>query len=204
VQSLAQPGAKLLDQPRLADARLADDQRQLAFAGTRALPAPAEQIELLLAADERRQRPRAAPPAAAARAHDAIEGKRFRHALEVMRASVLRDEQACDLPLHGRRHEHRPRLGRPLNPRRDVRRLAEHFAGGVDHDRATLDADAGGKLGRAGSRVPRVEVGERALDRERRAHGPLGVILLRLRIAEKRHQPIAEPSPVTAFDASSR
>ena len=40
--------------------------------------------------------------------------------------------------------------------------------------------------------VPGVEVGERALDGERRAHGALGVVLLRLRIAEQRHQPVAE------------
>ena len=38
----------------------------------------------------------------------------------------------------------------------------------------------------------RVEVGERALDGERGAHGALGVVLLRLRIAEQGHQPVAE------------
>ena len=40
--------------------------------------------------------------------------------------------------------------------------------------------------------VPGVEVGKRALDRERGAHRALGVVLLRLRIAEQRHQPVAE------------
>ena len=40
--------------------------------------------------------------------------------------------------------------------------------------------------------VSGVEVGERALDGERGAHGALGVVLLRLRIAEQRHQPVAE------------
>ena len=40
--------------------------------------------------------------------------------------------------------------------------------------------------------VPGVEVGQRALDRERRPHGALGVVLLRLRVAEQRHQPVAE------------
>ena len=40
--------------------------------------------------------------------------------------------------------------------------------------------------------VPGVDVGEGALDRERRPHGPLGVVLLRLRIAEESHQPVAE------------
>ena len=40
--------------------------------------------------------------------------------------------------------------------------------------------------------VPGIEFGERALDGERRAHGAFGVVLLRLRIAEESHQPIAE------------
>ena len=40
--------------------------------------------------------------------------------------------------------------------------------------------------------VSGVEVGERALDGERGPHGALGVVLLRLRIAEQRHQPVAE------------
>ena len=44
---------KLLHQPRLAQAWLANDQRKLALAFVRALEAPGEKIELLLAADER-------------------------------------------------------------------------------------------------------------------------------------------------------
>ena len=40
--------------------------------------------------------------------------------------------------------------------------------------------------------IPVVEVGERALDRERGAHCALGVVLLSLRIAEQCHQPVAE------------
>ena len=142
--------AKLLDQPRLADAGLADDQRELAFAFERARPAARQQRKFVLAADERRQARAAAAPAAAARPHDAIERHRRRHALEVMRALVLGDEQACDLPLHGRRDDDRARLRGGLHARGDIGRLAEHFAGRVDHDRSGLDADAGGKLGRAG------------------------------------------------------
>jgi hypothetical protein len=36
VRRLAEPGAKLLNQPRLADAGLADDKGELALAGARA------------------------------------------------------------------------------------------------------------------------------------------------------------------------
>jgi hypothetical protein len=71
VGRLAEPGPKLLDQPRLADAGLADDQRQLAFAFERARPAARQQRKFVLAADERRQDARPAPPAAAARPDDA-------------------------------------------------------------------------------------------------------------------------------------
>ena len=184
--------AELLDEARLADAGLADDLDELALAFERARPAARQQRKFVLAADERRQSARPAAPAAAARPHDAIERDRRRHALELMRALVLDDEKPGRLPLHARGDEHRPRFGRRLHPRRDVRRLAEHFAGRVDHDEPHLEADAGGKLGRARSGVPGVEVGERALDGERGAHRALGVVLLRLRIAEQGHQPVAE------------
>ena len=109
-----------------------------------------------------------------------------------MRALVFEDEKPSRLPLDARGDEYRPRFGRSLDPRGDVRRFAEHLAGSVDHDRAALDADAGGKLGRARSSIPSVEVGKRTLDRQRRPHSALGVILLGLRIAEEGHQAITE------------
>jgi hypothetical protein len=109
-----------------------------------------------------------------------------------VRALVLDDEQPGRLPQHARSDEHRPRLGHRLHPRSDVRRLTEHFAGGVDDDRAAVDADAGGKLGCAGSRVPSVELGERALYGERGAHAAFGVVLLRMRVAKEGHQPVTE------------
>ena len=60
VRRLAERRAKLLDETRLADAGFADDQRELALAIARPLPAAAQQSELILAADEGGQRPRAA------------------------------------------------------------------------------------------------------------------------------------------------
>ena len=122
----------------------------------------------------------------------AIKRQGLGDALQLVRALLLDDEEPGHLALHASRDQDRPWLSSSLDPRRDVRRFAEHFAGGVHHDRTGLDADAGGKLGRARSGVPCVEVGERALDGERGPHGALGVVLLRLRIAEQRHQPVAE------------
>ena len=109
-----------------------------------------------------------------------------------MRALLLDNEEPGDLTLDTSRDQDRSWLSSSLDARRHVRRFAEHLAVGVYHDRAALDADAGGKLGRARSGVPCVEVGERALDCERRAHGALGIVLLGLRIAEQCHQSVAE------------
>jgi hypothetical protein len=68
-----------------------------------------------------------------------------------------------------------------------------HFAGPLDHDGPGIETDAGRELRRALGGVSRVQLGEGALDRERRAHCALGVVLLSLRIAEQRHQSVAEP-----------
>ena len=140
------------------------------------------------------KRPHAALSAAAAGANDSIKRQGLGDALQLVRALLLDDEEPGDLSLDASRDQNRPWLSSSLDARRDVRRFSEHFAGRVHHDRAALDADAGGKLGRARSGVPCVEVDERALDRERSPHRALGVVLLRLRIAEQRHQPVAEAS----------
>ena len=52
VRRLAEAAVKLLHQPGLAQARLADDQRELALALARAIPASGEKIELLLTPDK--------------------------------------------------------------------------------------------------------------------------------------------------------
>ena len=149
VRRLAEAAVKLLHQPRLAQAGLADDQRELALAFARALPAPGEKIELLLAPDERRQSARPAAPAAAARAHDAIERHRRRHPLELVLAAVLRHEQSGGLPLDRGCDEDRAGLGGALDPRGDIGRIAEHFARCVDHHLPGIKADPRGKLRRA-------------------------------------------------------
>ena len=164
----------------------------MALAFARAIPAPGEKIEFLLAPDERRQRPRSAAPTSAARANDAIERHRRRHALKLVLASVLCDEQSGRLPLDRGCDEDRARLGGALDPRGDIGRIAEHFARCVDHRLPGIEPDAGGELGRALAGVSGVDLDKRALDREGRAHRALGVVLLRVRIAEQRHQPVAE------------
>ena len=94
--------------------------------------------------------------------------------------------------MHAQRDPYFSGRGGALHARGDVGRFAVHLACRIDHDPPALQPDAGGELRRAGRGVARVEVGERALDRERRAHRALAVVLLRLGIAEQRHQPVAE------------
>ena len=79
-----------------------------------------------------------------------------------------------------------------LDPRGDIRRVAEHFAGRVDYHLPGIKADPCGKLRGAFAGVSGVNFDKRALDRERGAHRALGVVFLRVRIAEKGHQPVAE------------
>ena len=89
------------------------------------------------------------PAPAAARAHDAVERRLARHALQLVRALVLDDEQARDLALHGGGDQNGSRLRRALHPRGNVGRLAEHFARRVDHHRPAFEPDAGGERGQA-------------------------------------------------------
>jgi len=192
VRHFAQPRMKLLDQARLAEPRLANDLHQLAVALTRPLPAPHQHCDFLVAADQRREiaRPRAA--SAAARPHQPEQSHRLGHAFEFMAAALLGDEQASDLALHPRRDHDRARLGERLHPRRDVGGVAEDLARRIHYHRTSFDADAGGerRLARAG--VLAVQLGQRALDRQRRTRRTLSVVLLRHRISEQRHQPVAE------------
>ena len=137
-----EPRVKLLDQPRLAQAWLAHDQSKLTIAHPGALPAPREQAQFLLATNERRQRPRAAPPTAAAGANDAEELDRLDHASELARALLLGDEETGDLPLDVQRNEHRARVGGGLRASGDIRRVAEHLACRLHYNRPAFDPDA--------------------------------------------------------------
>ena len=77
------------------------------------------------------------------------------------------------------------RLGQRLRPRRCSARRRK-FARCIDHH----DARRKRRLSCIG--VLSVQLGERPPDRERRPHCALGVVLLRHRMAEQRHQPVAD------------
>ena len=149
-------------------------------------------VEVLLASDQWRQGARPTSPPAAAGANDAEELDRLRYALEFACAVLLGDKKPRHLSLDIQGNEDRARLGLRLHPRGDIGRIAEHLAAGFHDDRPGLNADARGKRRGAFAGVSGVDLAKRALDRERRAHRALSVVLLRVRIAEQRHQPVAE------------
>jgi hypothetical protein len=94
--------------------------------------------------------------------------------------------------VHPRRDHDRARLGQRLRPGRDVWHVAEYFARCIQHHRPGIDCNASCQHRLARASVLPVQLGQRPLDRQRRPHCPLGIVLLRHRIAEQCHQPVAE------------
>ena len=192
VRRFCEPCVELLDQAGLAETGFADDQHKLAFTNPSALPPTGEQTEFLLPADKRRQGPPAAPSAAAACANYTKKLNRLGNAFEFVLAALLGDEKSCHLPLNVHGDEDRARFGGGLDARGYVRCFAKHLPGRL-HDNGTgLEPNAGQELGRTGIRVAGVEFAKRALDGERRAHGALGIVLLRTWVTKERHQTVAE------------
>src|SRR6516165_10562368 len=70
VRSVAQPRMEFLNEPRLADARLADDHDQLAIALSRPLPTPHQHGEFFFASDKRREIALARAASATARPYE--------------------------------------------------------------------------------------------------------------------------------------
>ena len=130
--------------------------------------------------------------AAAARANDAVKRDRLRHALELVApcSSATKSPATCRCT----RAVTRTGPARPAPapaPRRSARRRTPRRSRRPRPGRTRWPMRAD-KLRRALAGVSGVEVGKRALDGERGPHRALGVVLLRLRIAEQRHQPVAE------------
>ena len=198
-----------LHQARFADARFADDQRHLALAIEHALPSIHQQAQFVLAPDERRQstrsRGRFEPPAHSARLDYAVEPDRPFDAFERLRAALFDHEQPRDQPMRRIGDHHRARLRRRLHPRGDIGRVAEDVGvlarARANHHRARIDADPRRQL-----RVRRmfVELRDRVEDREARAGGAFGVVVVRLGPAEIGHHPVAEILRDVAAEAGDR
>ena len=109
-----------------------------------------------------------------------------------MRAALFRHKQPGDLTLHPRRDQDRARLGQRLHPRGNVGDVAINLAARIEDGGTGFKADAGDELRLGRSGILAIELGQGALDRQRRACRALGVVLVRQRIAEQAHQPVAE------------
>jgi hypothetical protein len=182
---------KRRDYPRLADSGFAGEQYHLAIAGAGTLPAPFEDVDLLLAPDARRQRARVRRFKAAldpARRVDLPGSDRRIEPLEHLRAETGALEQATGKRVCGLGDGDRVRRRNRLQASRQVRRLTgDHrlLCGALtddvaDHHAAGGDSDPHGER-RAlacGQRPHRVGYAEAGIDR------PLGVVLVRPRPAE--------------------
>ena len=81
---------KFLDQPRFAQARLANDHDQLAVALPCSLPAPHQHPYFVIAPNKRRKLALSGAASAAARTDEPVQNPLFWHALEGMRSTLFR------------------------------------------------------------------------------------------------------------------
>ena len=166
---VAQALAELEQQPRLADAGLSGDQHGLALSFARELEAGGDERQVLVAADERRERrARDAARLRGALAQHPRERHRAAQARQRQLARVVELEGALDQRAGVGAHEHRARL-RALDESRGDRRGVAHEAGaggtGVARDHR---ARCGRRPAAAGGRAPR-RAGSRAATARRRS-----------------------------------
>jgi hypothetical protein len=109
-----------------------------------------------------------------------------------MAATFFDDEEAGDLALHRRCNQNRAGFRQGLHPCRGVGHVAIDLARRIHHYGAGFEADAGPEFRLSDISILAVQAGQSPLDRQRCARGALGVVLVRERIAEQRHQPVAE------------
>src|SRR5262249_11124240 len=134
----AQPDVRLagkllhhgLSESRFADARLAGDEHDLAFARFHLLPAPHQQRHLLLATDQRRRgRAQRLEPAFNRACPQRGPGMyRLRNTLNFLAPNVPELEQIAEKFSRALRDDYRVRLGNRLEARREIRRLADNTA----------------------------------------------------------------------------
>jgi hypothetical protein len=125
-------------------------------------------------------------------------GHRFGLPLEVERLRIAPPEERLDQTLRRIADEHRPRRGRPLQPRGDVDRVAEgrvlHPAATADlpdDHQAGMDPDADAEPGDVPSALDLAGVlVDLVPNADRGADGTLRVVLVRGRRAEQREHPV--------------
>src|SRR6516162_5256237 len=182
-------------QARLADARLAGDQHHTPFAELRLLPAPQKQVELLVAADQwcdpRTQCFEAADDPALA---DHTPGTLWLgKARERLGPEILDIEQRAELSPGAVGNDQGARPRQRLQAGGEVWRLADHapLLRGTSTDQIANDDEASGDTNPHVQRLLCGEPADRVDDREPGASGALGIVLMRLGIAEINEHAVA-------------
>ena len=176
---------------RFADAGFARQQHHLSFARLRLGPAPKQEFGFFLSPDERGQPlrvkgRRTGSPRAPDKA--TIGARRSRHAFEVLRAEVVEFEKVAEEFARALGNDDACRMRRALQPGRQIGRVADDAVllglsradQVADDHEPRRDADAY-MQGRAGGGL---QLRRRLDDRKAGPHSALGVVLVRLRIAE--------------------
>ena len=192
-----EPLAQLAHQARFADPGLTREQHHLALAVARLPPAAQQQGDLLVAPHQRRQTRRLACLEATlgpAFARNPPDRKRLGKALEPLRAEVSKLEYPAHQPARRLADHDTARLGYRLQSCCQVGRLADYRLllrralpdQLADHDQASGDADP--------DREPRArrrfQSRQGINDREPRSDRPLGLVLVRLWVAEIDQHPV--------------
>jgi hypothetical protein len=189
-------GEELVRQPALADPGLAVDRDEVsaAVAGG-ARECVLEQLELVVTADERRDRDAGGRAAVGARRGPSPD--RLVAAAHLNRADVVDLDPAHREPVRGGTEQDLARLRELLQSGGDVDRFAggERGVAGAGDDLSRLDADAGLQL----------EVVDRVENLERRANRALRVVLVRLGNPESGHDGVPGElldGPAVGLDAA--
>src|SRR5215471_19212640 len=182
-------------QARLANTRLTGDQHHPPFAELCLLPAPQQEVELLVAANERRgprtQCLKAADDPALA---DHTPGRLwFGKTGERLRPEILDLEQGPDLSPGAVGNDQGAGPGQRLQAGGEVGRLADHASllRGTRADQIANDDETGGDANPNVQRLLYGEPADRVDHREPGTDRPLGVILMRLGIAEINEHAVA-------------
>ena len=204
-----QAAAQLAEDAALADARLAGQKHHLPFTILRQIPALHQQADFVLAADEARQTAGTNRLEAALGNREPFDrpGRNRRgKTLDLMPAEVAKLEEIAEQSAGRGGDDDRIRLGQPLHPGGEVRRIADdrllpRRAGAqqiANDDEAGGDADAQPQPLRRFQRADGIDQGQSGPDR------PLGVVLMRLRIAEIDQNPVAHVFGDKAVEAGDR
>jgi len=180
---------------RFAEAGLSANQHDLSVPGLRARPAPQQQVDLLVAANQRAQRrsvQRLEPALDDALTQHLPDAHRLAAAIRVDFGELAAVEQVADQAPGCRVGRYRVQPRRCRQPRSQVWRATDNLVvakfaypdGIADNDHARREADPAAHR--------RAQAPDRRTQFEARADRPLGVVLVRLGVAEQDERVIAE------------